>query len=428
MQTALADFIRNTEEGREADAILRSCVHCGFCTATCPTYLILGDDQDSPRGRIYLIKSALEGAEVTASTRLHLDRCLTCRSCETTCPSGVRFGRLIDIGRQVVEHRAPRSLAERTKRRLILEGLLSQRVFAFGLAIGRVLKPLLPWRLRGSIVDARPAGEWPAARHSRKMLALDSCVQGALAPVIDAAMARVLDRIGISLLRVPAGGCCGALPYHLSDEVRAVALVKRNIDAWWPHIDRDVEAIVVTASGCGVMVKDYGNLLRGNRDYAAKAKRISELTRDTVEIIGAEWPLIAPKIAMDIGAQRVAFQSPCSLQHGMQLAGRVEEILLALGLELTPVADAHLCCGSAGTYSLLQPKLSRKLRAAKVAALERGRPKVIATANIGCLAHLAGGTKRPVRHWIELLDARMLGGERAPLQEAPPEPARRLHA
>ena len=427
MQTALADFIRNTEEGREADAILRSCVHCGFCTATCPTYLLLGDDQDSPRGRIYLIKAALEGSKVTASTRLHLDRCLTCRSCETTCPSGVQFGRLIDIGRQVVEQRAPRTLAERAKRWLIREGLLARGVFAGVLAIGRALKPLLPARLRASILDARPAGEWPLSQHSRKMLALDTCVQGALAPSIDAAMARVLDRIGISLLRVPAGGCCGALPYHLSGEARAIALVKRNIDAWWPHIDRDVESIVVTASGCGVMVKDYGHLLRQDRDYADKAKRISDLTRDTVEIIGSEWPRIAPKIAMDIGAQKVAFQSPCSLQHGMQLTGQVEEILLALGLELTPVADSHLCCGSAGTYSLLQPKLSRQLRAAKLTALEAGRPKIIATANIGCLAHLAGGTKLPVRHWIELLDARMLGGERAPAQVAP-QVSRRSHA
>ncbi len=242
------------------------------------------------------------------------------------------------------------------------------------------------------------------------MLALDSCVQGALAPGIDAALARVLDRIGISLLRVPAAGCCGALPHHLSGEARALVIAKRNIDIWWPHVDRDVEAIVVTASGCGVMVKDYGRLLQLDRAYAKRAKRISSLTRDTVEVIGAEWPRIAPGIAMDVGPQKVAFQSPCSLQHGMKLGGRVEEILQALGLELLPVADAHLCCGSSGTYSLLQPELSGKLKAAKLKALEAGRPDVIATANIGCLAHLAESAKRPVRHWIELLDARMLGG------------------
>jgi len=414
VQTALADFIRDTPAGREANAILRSCVHCGFCTATCPTYLLLGDEQDSPRGRIYLIKEMLEGKEATAKTRLHLDRCLTCRSCETTCPSGVQYGRLADIGRQVVEQRAPRSFAARSLRWFIREGFLARPLFTGALTFGRMLKPVLPAGLRAKILDVRPPGVWPVARHRRKMLVLDSCVQGALAPGIDAALARVLDRIGISLLRVPAGGCCGALPYHLSGEARAMAIIKRNIDVWWPHVDRDVESIVATASGCGVMVKDYGHLLRQDRAYAEKARRISGLARDTVEVIGAEWPRIAPVVAMDVGPQRVAFQSPCSLQHGMKLKGRVEEILQALGLELMPVADAHLCCGSAGTYSLLQPKLSRELKAAKLTALEAGRPDIIATANIGCLAHLSDGAKRPVRHWIELLDARMLGGLRAP--------------
>ena len=414
MQTALADFIRDTPEGQEADAILRSCVHCGFCTATCPTYQLVGDELDSPRGRIYLIKQMLEGGDVTETTRLHLDRCLTCRSCETTCPSGVQYGRLVDIGRKVVEQRAPRSSAARLQRAMIRESLLARPLFGGALAIGRALRPLLPAAMRDKVPGARPAGAWPAARHPRTMLALDGCVQGALAPVIDAAMARVLDRIGISLVRVAGGGCCGALPYHLSDEERAIAVIKRNIDAWWPHVERNAEAIVVTSSGCGVMVKDYGHLLRHDAAYSAKAKRIADLARDTVEVIGAEWPRIAPKIAMDVGAQRIAFQSPCSLQHGMKLKGRVEEILLALGLELTPVADAYMCCGSAGSYSILQPELSGALKSAKLAALEAGRPDVIATANIGCLVHLAEGTKRPVRHWIELLDARMLGGERAP--------------
>ena len=414
MQTALADFIRDTPEGRDADAILRACVHCGFCTATCPTYLLLGDELDGPRGRIYLIKEMLEGREVTAKTRVHLDRCLTCKSCETTCPSGVKYGRLVDIGRHVIDQRAPRPIGERGVRWLVREAFLARGLFAFALAIGRMVKPVLPASIRTKILDARPAGVWPAARHRRKMLALDSCVQGALAPGIDAALARVLDRIGISLLRVPAAGCCGAMPHHLSGEERALAIVKRNVDAWWPHVDRDVEAIVVTASGCGVMVNDYGRLLQHDGQYAERARRIASITRDPVEVIGAEWTRIAPTIAMDIGSERVAFQSPCSLQHGLRLGGRVEEILQALGLELLPVADSHLCCGSAGTYSLLQPELSGQLRSAKLKALEAGRPDVIATANIGCLAHLAGGAKRPVRHWIELLDARMLGGERAP--------------
>jgi len=421
MQTALADFIRDTHEGREADAILRACVHCGFCTATCPTYLLLGDEQDGPRGRIYLIKQMLEGGEVTGKTRLHLDRCLTCRSCETTCPSGVKYGRLVDIGRHVVDQRAPRSVAARAGRWLVREAFLSRGFFAFALGVGRLFKPVLPRTLGAKILDKHPKGVWPPVKHRRKMLALDACVQRALAPSIDAALARVLDRIGISLLRVPAGGCCGALPHHLSGEERALEIIRRNIDAWWPHVDRDVEAIVVSSSGCGVMVKDYGRMLAHQQGYRKRAARIAALVRDPVEVIGAEWTRIAPVIALDLGAQKVAFQSPCSLQHGMQLGGRVEEILQAIGLELLPVADPHLCCGSAGTYSLLQPKLARELKVAKLKALEEGGPDVIATANIGCLTHLASGPT-PVRHWIELLDARMLGGERPPTQPLPMSP------
>jgi glycolate oxidase iron-sulfur subunit len=291
---------------------------------------------------------------------------------------------------------------------------MAKSLFGGALAIGRGVKSLLPQGLRAKIPDAAPAGTWPSPRHARRMLALDGCVQPALAPNIDAAMARVLDRIGISLVRVAGGGCCGALPFHLDEQDEALALVRRNIDAWWPHVAAGAEAIVVTASGCGVMVKDYGYLLRDDPAYAAKAKRVAELARDTVEVIAAEWPKIAPKIAMDLGPQKVAFHPPCSLQHGMKLKGRVEEILLALGLELTPVADAHMCCGSAGTYSMLQPELSGRLKANKLRSLEAGLPDLIASANIGCIAHLAQGARRPVRHWIELLDARMLDGARAP--------------
>ena len=410
MQTALADFIRDTPDGREADAILRACVHCGFCTATCPTYQLLGDDLDSPRGRIYLIKQVLEGATPTAKTQLHLDRCLTCRACETTCPSGVKYGRLVDIGRHVVEKRVGRSSAEQAKRWAIRTGLLSGPLFGAAVTAGRIVKSLLPREVARSIPERVPPGAWPAERHPRKMLALASCVQGALAPAIDAAMARVLDRVGVSLVRVPGGGCCGALPLHLEERAQAMTLVKRNIDAWWPFVERGAEAIVVTASGCGVMVKEYGHLLRHDAAYAAKAKKISELARDTVEVVAAEWTRIAPKIAMDMGSRKVAFHSPCTLQHGMKLKGRVEEILHALGLELTPVPDAHLCCGSAGTYSILQPELSAQLKANKLAALQSGEPELIATANIGCLVHLADGARVPVRHWIELLDARITGG------------------
>jgi glycolate oxidase iron-sulfur subunit len=280
--------------------------------------------------------------------------------------------------------------------------------------MGRAFKTLLPAAVRAKVPDAAPAGTWPEPRHPRKMLVLEGCVQPSLAPNIDAAMARVLDRIGISLLRVGGGGCCGALSYHLDQVEEAKDIARRNIDAWWPHVERDAEAIVVTASGCGVMVKDYGHLLQFDPVYADKAKQIAELARDTVEVISAEWRTIAPMIAMDIGPQKVAFHAPCTLQHGMKIRGSVEEILLALGLELTPVANAHLCCGSAGTYSVLQPVLAARLRANKLAALESGEPDVIASANIGCLSHLAGGTSLPVRHWIELLDVRMIGGTPAP--------------
>jgi glycolate oxidase iron-sulfur subunit len=414
MQTALADFIRDTPDGREADDILRSCVHCGFCTATCPTYQLLGDEQDSPRGRIYLIKQVLEGGKATEKTQLHLDRCLTCRSCETTCPSGVKYGRLLDIGRHVVDRQVGRSPKARAGRFAILNGLLSGPLFGAAVTAGRLMRPLLPKNLRSAIPGRRKPGRWPEAQHPRRMIAPAGCVQGSLAPIIDSAMARVLDRIGISLVRVAGGGCCGALPYHLDDQERALAIVRRNIDAWWPLVEQGAEAIVVTASGCGVMVKDYGHLLRHDSAYAAKAKKLSALARDTVEVVASEWARIAPKVAMDVGSRKVAFHSPCTLQHGMKLKGRVEEILHALGLELTPVPDAHLCCGSAGTYSILQPAISKTLKANKLASLESGKPDVIASANIGCMLHLADGAAVEVRHWIELLDSRMVGGPRTP--------------
>src|SRR5688572_4843657 len=389
MQTDLADFVRDTPEGREAQAILRKCVHCGFCTATCPTYQVLGDDLDSPRGRIYLMKRALEGAPVTERTRLHLDRCLTCRACETTCPSGVQYGRLVDIGRAVVEERTRRSPWDRLRRAALAFFVPSTRLFGAALRIGRLFRPSLR-KLK------RPAGAWPAARHERKMLALAGCVQPALAPSINAAAARVLDRSGISLVEVPGAGCCGALRFHLNYQEQGRDDMRALIDAWWPLVERgEVEAIVMTASGCGVTVKDYGHLLAQDPAYREKAARISALTRDLSEVI----PLQEGK-----AKGRVAFHSPCTLQHGQQIRGRAEALLTAAGYELTPVNDAHLCCGSAGTYSLLQPQISRELRGRKLAALQAGAASQIATANIGCLVHLQAGSDLPVRHWIELLD------------------------
>ena len=408
MQTNLAPEFRDTREGREADAILRSCVHCGFCTATCPTYQLLGDELDGPRGRIYLIKEVLEGKPVTASTQLHLDRCLTCRNCETTCPSGVQYGRLLDIGRGIVEQKVGRTAAEKAQRWTLRKTLLSRSVFGGALAMGRAFRGLLPRELASRIPDGADAGTWPPPQHARKMLILEGCVQPSLKPNIDAAMARVLDRIGISPLRIPGGGCCGAMPHHLSAESEAAAIVKRNIDAWWPQVHRGLEAIVVTASGCGVMVKDYGHFLAHDAAYASKAKTIAGLARDPIEIVTAEWKKVAPLIAMDHGPRRIVFHSPCTLQHGMKIRGQVEEILLAIGHTLLPAAESNVCCGSAGTYSVLQPAIAGQLKANKLKVLEAPRPEVIATANIGCLTHLESGTRTPVRHWIELLDERML--------------------
>src|SRR5436190_6841533 len=388
MQTELADFIRDTPEGREAEAILRKCVHCGFCTATCPTYQVLGDDLDSPRGRIYLMKRALEGAAVTEKTRLHLDRCLTCRACETTCPSGVRYGRLVDIGRGVVESKTRRGPFERAQRALLAWGLPKTAVFAAALRLGQLF---------GVAPRTRPTKAWPAPRHRRKMLVLAGCVQPALAPSINAAAARVLDRAGISLVEAQGAGCCGGVRFHLNYQEEGRDDMRALIDAWWPAVDSgEVEAIVMTASGCGVTAREYAHFLAHDPQYAEKAARIASLTRDLCEVLTPDM--------IEGGAERgsVAFQSPCTLQHGQQLRGKVEALLTKAGYALVQVADAHLCCGSAGTYSLLQPAISRELRSRKLASL--GTPDVIATANIGCLTHLQGGTERPVRHWIELLD------------------------
>jgi glycolate oxidase iron-sulfur subunit len=408
METHLADFIRGTPEGREAEAILRKCVHCGFCTATCPTYQLLGDELDGPRGRIYLIKQVLEGKPATEKTRLHLDRCLTCRACETTCPSGVRYSRLLDIGRRVVEEQVPRQGSGRLVRWLLKEGVPRPALFGPVVKMGKLLRPLLPDaladKLPPELAEGRRAGP-SSGRHPRRMLLLAGCAQPALAPGINSAAIRVLDRLGISLFEAQGAGCCGALRFHLSDQEAARDDMRRNIDAWWPHLEEGVEAIVVTASGCGVQVREYGHLLAGDPDYADKAARISVLCQDPSEVLMAEQDkllLLLAEAKKDRG--RLAFHSPCTLQHGLKIRGVIEAFLEECGYELTPVADAHLCCGSAGTYSLLQPELSRRLRDNKLAALSAGAPACIATANIGCLTHLQAGSALPVRHWIELID------------------------
>ncbi len=407
MDTKLADFIRESRAGQVAEDILRKCVHCGFCTATCPTYQLLGDELDGPRGRIYLIKQVLEGKEVTEKTRTHLDRCLTCRSCETTCPSGVKYSHLLDIGREVVERKLKRPLKEALPRQLLKAVLPNTALFSAAVGVGRALRPLLPSALADKLPPAQPAAKaWPAkGKHARRMLALAGCVQPALAPNINAATARVLDRLGIELFEADKAGCCGAVRFHLNDPEPAKDDMRRNIDAWWPHIEAGVEAIVVTASGCGVQVRDYGHILAEAAVYSEKAAKISELCRDPAEVLLAEKAALIAALAQRAAPRgKLAFHSPCTLQHGLKVRGVVEELLTAAGYELTPVADSHLCCGSAGTYSVLQPEIAGKLRDNKLAALHAGLPAVIATANIGCLTHLQSGSETPVRHWIELID------------------------
>jgi glycolate oxidase iron-sulfur subunit len=401
MQTEIIAEFLQTPEGQEAEAILRACVHCGFCTATCPTYQLLGDELDGPRGRIYQIKQVLEGQTPTRTTQLHLDRCLTCRSCETTCPSGVRYGRLVDIGRRIVEARVERPLGEKLLRRALVKLVPHPTRFGALVKLGGVAKPLLPGALKAKVPSARPAGAWPAPTGERKMLALAGCVQSVATPATNAAAARILNRLGIDLEEVPAAGCCGAAAYHLNAQGEGLDSMRRNIDAWWSQVEDGAEAILINASGCGAMVKEYGEVLRQDPQYATKAARISELARDPVEVLleADLKPLGKPG-----RGRKVAFHSPCTQQHGQQLKDVVEPILAKLGFVPTPVPDAHLCCGSAGTYSLTQPELSQRLRDDKVLALESGMPDIIATANIGCQLHIEGGASTPVVHWLELLD------------------------
>jgi glycolate oxidase iron-sulfur subunit len=402
MQTNLADFIKGTREGDEAEAILRACVHCGFCTATCPTYQLLGDELDGPRGRIYLIKQVLEGAEPTRKTQLHLDRCLTCRNCETTCPSGVKYGRLVDIGRKVVEDRVPRPLADRIKRTVLKEALPRDWVFKPAFKAGQVFRPLLSENLQDKLPVTPPAGKWPTRTHARKMLVLEGCVQPSMAPNINTATARVLDALGVQLVVAPKAGCCGAVRYHMNDQEGGLDDMRRNIDAWWPLIEQ-VEAIVMTASGCGVTVKEYGHLLAHDSAYAAKAARISELTRDLSELMPQFETELAAKLSGKI-TKRIAFHPPCTLQHGQQIRGKVEGVLRAAGVDVVLCADSHLCCGSAGTYSVMHPEIAHELRDRKLANLQATGADEIVSANIGCLTHLQSGTDTPVTHWIELVD------------------------
>jgi glycolate oxidase iron-sulfur subunit len=411
MQTHFSEEDLKKPHIREADRVLRTCVHCGFCNATCPTYQLLGDERDGPRGRIYLMKEMLESPEgsdkVTEETRLHLDRCLTCRNCETTCPSGVEYHKLLDIGRAEIERRVPRGLKDRAQRYALRKMLVEPKRFQALLKLGQTFRPLVPGALKDKLppapldAGARPDG----SRHARRMLILEGCVQPGLSPNTNAATARVLDRLAIGLTPVAEAGCCGAIDFHLNAQEEGRARARANIDAWWPHIEKangeaGVEAIVQTASGCGAFVKEYAEILKDDPAYADKAARVSELAKDLVEVLRDE-----ALDGLDVKQSRkLAFHCPCTLQHAQQLGGAVESVLARLGFTLTPVADAHLCCGSAGTYSITQPELSKQLRDNKLDNLEAGGPEVIVTANIGCQTHLAGANRTPVRHWIEIVD------------------------
>lgn len=411
MQTSLADFVRDSAEGREAESILRACVHCGFCNAVCPTYQLLGEELDGPRGRIYTVKTLLEGEPTADAARYHLDRCLSCRACESACPSGVQYARLADIGRRQAERLSPRSWHQALPRRLLSATLPYPRRVAPWLWLARQLRPLLPRSLRDRVPPAQPRSHWPEVRHARRALVLGGCVQPLMAPATELAAARVFDRAGLSLLP-PTGGCCGAMPLHLGEEARARALARRNIDLWWPHIEQGAEAVLVTASGCGAVVKDYGELLAGEPAYAERAARVARLARDPAELLQA---LGVERLTEALGPAPgpLAYQAPCTLQHAQRLPGLTEGLLERLGFSLTAVGDGGMCCGSAGTYSLLQPAISTRLRRRKLDALEAGGPVGIATSNIGCQLHLAAGTRLPVRHWLEWLAGRLPEGRGA---------------
>ena len=411
MKTELSARYKGTLGGEAAASIIAKCVHCGLCNATCPTYQLLGDELDGPRGRIFLVKQLLEGHEVTASTQLHLDRCLTCRACETTCPSGVEYGRLLDIGRELVDERVKRPAASRALRYILREGLTS-RWFTPALRAGQVLRPLLPKSIRDKI-PLRPAATGrpvAAQRGRRRVLVLEGCVQPALAPNITAATKRVLAAAGFEAISTAAAGCCGAIRQHLNDPDGARADMRRNIDAWGPAIESgEVEAIIINASGCSICVKDYGYLLAEDLAYAARAARVAALARDLSEFLVELVPLLKGKLPTG-ATRKLAFHAPCTLQHGQKMPHVIETQLVALGFTLqTTAAESHLCCGSAGTYSLLQPELATQLRDRKLKHLAALQPECIVSANIGCILHLQGGTTTPVRHWIEVLDEALCG-------------------
>jgi glycolate oxidase iron-sulfur subunit len=388
---------------KEAKDIVRKCVHCGFCNATCPTYQQLGHESDGPRGRIYLITQLLEGQPADEQTRAHLDRCLLCRACETTCPSGVSYGRLLETGRHMLDQQEPRTGLDRLKRKVLTSLIPNHLLMQTGVRLARPIRGLLPQRISSQLPLAGKELLRPKDMHPRKMLLLEGCAQSSLTPETNAAAARVLNRFGIQLLPEATAGCCGALRLHTSERDKGLKDIRQRIDTWWPQVQAGVEAIISTASGCGVTVKDYAELLKDDAEYAEKAIQIAELAVDISEVISNEIANSppGPELQQNI---KVAFHSPCTLQHGQKITGKIEALLQIYGFTLLPVVDNHLCCGSAGTYSVLQPDLSGRLKADKLEKLQAHSPEVIATANVGCQLHLRKDTDLPVLHWIELLD------------------------
>jgi glycolate oxidase iron-sulfur subunit len=405
MNVELNEQFQHADWSEEARQILRTCVHCGFCTAVCPTYQLLGNELDSPRGRIYLIHSMLEGNITTQETQYHLDRCLTCRACEASCPSGVRYGRLSDIARELIDQQIPRPRLQRVQRWALRQAMSYPKRFAALLALGRIARPFLPAKLKAKIPVAQKALIAPKAPQARKVLMLEGCVQPSLAPNINIAAQQVLYKLGISVLKVPNTGCCGALSYHLAAHEEGLGHMRRLIDAWYPLLDQ-VEAIIITASGCGSMLKEYGELFKDDPHYAEKAMRISSLAKDISEVVAQED--LSQLQLKQAPKKQVAVHVPCSLQHAQRVVGVLESVVQRIGFETTPVADGHLCCGSAGVYSILQPEISQQLLGNKVQALESGKPEFIVTANIGCLMHLQSGSSLPVRHWVELVAENLL--------------------
>ncbi len=417
MDIKLADWAKQTPEGQEAQAIVRKCVHCGFCIATCPTYQLLGNELDSPRGRIYLIKQVLEGKKVTQKTQMHLDRCLTCRGCETTCPSGVNYGHLIDIGRKIVDEKVPRSWLEQLKRSALATLVTNKFLFKSSMLLGRTFKFLSPAALKNKIIDKRPSGPWPTHNHERKVILLNGCVQPAMLPSIDAATARVLDQLGFYSILVADSGCCGAVKFHLNDQYGSLNQMRANINAWWPLLETgQAQAIVINASGCGLTVRQYHQYFKNDPSYENKAKKVSQACIDIAEFIDlhgkahlSRFAQAVSKYQLQTQVKKLAFHPPCTLQHGLKIKDITESLLKTLGFELTPVAESHLCCGSAGTYSILQAELAEQLKAKKLQNLLAHNPDAVVSSNIGCISHLTSGTETLVLHWIEILDAALKG-------------------